>query len=149
MSAFQVAPAHVARIVAIADALRCGGVNRHPSPYVGFCGMDAGYSDTNPRIFAALAKANADSVGSRYSEVVEPVPYEEPRSVRLDTATEIIAAIKVLDCYVYQSSEAPGWERSTVGRWCAQLRDVLVRSLPGFEAAYREAAWSLTSQVAA
>lgn len=149
MTAFQVSPAHIARVIAIADALRCGGINHAPSPYMAINGMEPGYTDTNEAIFGLLARANAASVGYRYSESADPVPYEAPQRVRLDTLADIVAAVKVIDCYVYQSCEVPGFASSTVGQWCSQIRETLIRCLPGFAAAYSSAPWSITSQVAA
>jgi hypothetical protein len=143
MSAFQVSSAHIARIVGIADALRRGGVNFSPCPYLDLKGTEPGYTDGDRRIFGHLAAANAASVGYRYNESVEPVPYVAIPRVSLDSMADVVAAIKVIDCYEYQSCEPPGWEESDVCRWIKELHASLLRAIPGFSRAYDAAPWGV------
>lgn len=147
MSAFQVSSAHIARIIGIADALQCGSPTRAPSPYVDLLGMEVGYTDITPRVFDLLARANADSVNFRYMhepERCEPVPFVAIPRVSLDTLADVVAAIKVLDCYDYQSCEVPDWRTSAVCQWIERVRAALFRAIPGYLAAYNAAPWSIT-----
>lgn len=132
MSAWQCSSEHIARMIGIAGALDFGD-------------YQPGRSDANRRIFDALAMSNAINLVHLYGGTVEPVPYKLPPTVSLDTVPEIVAAIKVFDCYVYQSSDFPGWDDSRVAGWCRNVKDQLIRSLPGFRAAYDAAPWGVTA----
>lgn len=48
-----------------------------------------------------------------------------------------VEALKLIDCYEYQSCEHPGWRESAARRFCDALRGALITALPG----YAEAPW--------
>ena len=148
MSAFQVSSAHIARLLAVAIDLprvhRGGEIACHVEEHRYLATDDHGCRC----LFATLASANAASVGARYPQdgATDPVPFEAPRSYRLDSVAAIVTAIKAVDCYRYQSCECEGWTGSPAEVWTARLRDTLVRTLPGFERAYSDAPWSIGHQ---
>lgn len=145
MSAFQVAPAHLVYLIGVMQALP-----RQPGADPFTCGtLLPGIREEAVRIFDTLAAANAAGVYAcyegRYGDVA-PMPVPEGCTFptqHLGTVAEIVGAIKAVDCFVYQSCDADGWDRSTVARWMRELREALIRCLPGYEAAYREAPWSI------
>lgn len=55
--------------------------------------------------------------------------------------TPVIALIKAIDCYEYQSCEHQGWEKSDAFHYCKSLRSALIHLLPGWE----EAPWGIDS----
>ena len=125
MSCYQVSPAHIATILSSWAALGAyapGGLD-----------FDATNAATWGPTFDRLATANAASVGARYRETCEAVP----RPARLLTVAPVpaIAAIKLIDCLIYQSDCAPGWAGSEVDRTLQQVKGALVAKLPGYGAA--------------
>lgn len=46
-----------------------------------------------------------------------------------------VEAIKAINCYEYQSCDHPGWKHSAARRTCLHCRDLLIASLPGYDAA--------------
>lgn len=144
MSAFTVSPAHLAYLIGTMASLP-----RQPGADPFRCGtLLPAIPEDAARIFATLAAANAAGVFACYEGrhgAVEPVPVPADcnfRAVDLSTVTAIVGAVKAVDCFVYQSCDADGWERSTVARWMRELRGALIRCLPGYEVAYRAAPWS-------
>jgi hypothetical protein len=85
---------------------------------------------------AMLWRENALSVAYRYEE--EPFD-TSGYSFRWPRPLSAVALLKALHCYVYQSCEHPGWERSAARRYCDLLERHVVRTLPG----YQNAAWSI------
>jgi hypothetical protein len=55
----------------------------------------------------------------------------------------IVAAVKAIHCYEYQSCEHPGWDTSEAHQFCRALEGALVRQLPGYD----EASWEVTERV--
>lgn len=45
------------------------------------------------------------------------------------------AALKALECYVYQSSERDDWDKSEAAQFCRHLQTWLIQTLPGYDAA--------------
>ena len=125
MSCYQVSPAHIATILSSWAALGAY------APYV--YGFDPANAETWGPTFDRLATANAASVGARYSEACEAVP----RPARLLTVAPVppIAAIKLIDCLIYQSCDAPGWDDSETARVLERVKNALVAKLPGYGAA--------------
>lgn len=135
MSCYQVSPRHLAALVGIAQAT---GTQIH--------GAAATYYGGAVALFEILAQANADSVAARYNETTEPVPVPEDfaaSAMPVRTLADIAAAIKLIDCYEYQSCEAPDFEKSAVAIWCRHARRELTHRIPGFAAAYSTADWSV------
>jgi len=50
---------------------------------------------------------------------------------------EPVQVLKAIDCYAYQSSEHPGWEKSEAKAFCDALQRLAIMALPGYE----EAVW--------
>jgi hypothetical protein len=67
------------------------------------------------------------------------VPYKHVLAGRLPTLVE---ALKLLDCYEYQSCEHLGWDTSQANLFCRGLRSVLIHALPGYD----EAPWGWTER---
>ena len=85
----------------------------------------------NPAALAAagteLWAENHRSVDYRYDEHSQPAEYAPPTAeVLLDS----VAVVKAIDCYVYQSSEHPGWTGSRADRFCRRLRTAAMAGLP-------------------
>jgi hypothetical protein len=92
-----------------------------------------------------LIHENILSINARYPDTVgtperlpgpcEPywlVPYVFHSPARIPTVVE---ALKLIDCYEYQSCEHDGWKTSQAKRVCEKLRGNLITALPGYEAA--------------
>lgn len=47
----------------------------------------------------------------------------------------VVEGLSILRCYEYQSCEHDGWHTSEAKRYCEALRDMLISSLPGMQAA--------------
>ena len=62
------------------------------------------------------------------------VPFKFNPVVRRPTPVQ---ALKLLDCYEYQSCEHPGWQTSEAKAFCDVLRRNLIHRLPGYD----EAPW--------
>ena len=131
MSAFQVSPNHIERILATWRDLG----PRAPSAL----GFDCRATVTQVAAFAIFAKANAETRTARYpSNPCDPV---DTTFARVATALPLppVAALKAIDCLSYQCSELPGWAEAEACGALDQLRGALIKSLPG----YSDAAWSI------
>ncbi len=74
-----------------------------------------------------LWQANHASVNHRYHRIHLAPTYPAPTAtVVLDPVT----VVKLIDCYVYQSCEHPGWQTSPAAEFCRRLREILMRDLP-------------------
>lgn len=47
----------------------------------------------------------------------------------------VVEALKLINCFSYQSCEHPGWEKSEALAFCTVLTSALIDELPGYEAA--------------
>lgn len=107
-------------------------------------------SDTADQIGAMLVAENVRSVCYRYEkqptdELPGPGDSYWLRDYHYDPRGPIptpVAALKLVDCYEYQSCEHPEWEGSEASRFCDALRRKLIDALPGYE----EAAWEWRDQ---
>jgi hypothetical protein len=125
---------HLAAIVYLAR--ECG---RHMR---GVCSID----DGGVALYKMFAQENADSVEARYDEPTEPVPVPERLvlpAIPLRTVADVAAAIKLVDCYEYQTNDAPDYEESDAASWCRNMRRELMQRIPGFCDAYMNASWSI------
>jgi len=91
------------------------------------------------QVGAMLLAANIASVNYRYDEhdLVPPYRYR-PLPGRPDPVI-VLAAV---DCYEYQSCEAPGWRDSQARLFCDALRSACWHALPGYDAA----PWKITDR---
>jgi hypothetical protein len=84
-----------------------------------------------PQALAAVGtglwQANHASVNHHYHQIHLAPAYPAPTAtVVLDPVT----VVKLIDCYVYQSCEHPGWQTSPAAEFCRRLREILMRDLP-------------------
>lgn len=92
-------------------------------------------------LYSDLLQTNLDSLGARYPSAAKMSDWtEEDGEYRLDSSAKfpsVIAAIKGIQCFEYQSCEHDGWKGSQAHRFCKHLVSELIAALPG----YSEAAW--------
>lgn len=131
MSAFLVAPEHIAAIVgsAVCYARRQHASDRFRDPVA---------------VATLLAAENARSVNYRYHR-------HAPQAAMVVTETMIrayemrplppVELLKALAGYEYQACECPDWREREACHTVTWITDLAVRSLPGYD----EAAWSITS----
>jgi hypothetical protein len=89
---------------------------------------------------AMLLRECIASVGYRYQdtlwpELPGPVPNPDPHEYRGDLHQRrptLVAGLKLIDCYEYQSCEHPGWHSSSARSFCEALRKRLIGALPGY-----------------
>lgn len=142
MSAYLVDPEHIHTLVRAGFPGRLGmitwlsGDDSAPTPANGL--LDSGphrmralRPESASAVGQLLLDANAASVNTRYREN-ETYVYDYQRPAHVFEPIEILKAI---DGFNYQSCEAPGWETSEAHRYCYQLRETMIRRLPGYSAA--------------
>lgn len=127
MSAFQVSPKHIAALVTVWARGPSDGAARWTKPNGN---KRAALNMDERAAFEMLSIENAKSVGYRYNESTKPVEYV-PLSFGARSPT-IVEALKLLDCYEYQSCERPEWAETETFRWCYRLRKALCQALPGY-----------------
>lgn len=127
MSAYQVAPKHIAAIVGSAYSL--------------FANYLGSYNDSKAHAMAAqLAAENATSVGYRYRETVAPVDVSE-RAIwaayrRPLAPGHLLKAVHGLE---YQCCEHDGWEKSEAYAFLRQVERFCINTW----AEYQESPWSI------
>lgn len=139
MSAFMVSKSHIDAIVATA-------LHGPTGVYRSEWGCNPPFPDANA-VGEMLVKENLSSIHARYPDTLTnpeatPGPIDqywlrEYRFTEPAHALQAIAAIKLLDCYEYQSCEHKEWETSDARKFCDHLRRKLVTYVPGYD----EAAW--------
>jgi hypothetical protein len=88
-----------------------------------------------------LIEANLESLRGRYGfQAQDEVEYAQsysynPKGEKLSNT----ALLRLLDSYQYQCDGADTWENSEAKKWTDDLKNLLVRSLPG----YGEAPWTI------
>lgn len=141
MSAFIVHPFHISTLVAA--AIRRNRKYR----MVDFNGEPVDYQNATQVGYALLA-ANILSVQTRYDdctyeELPGPVPTPNADDYQYRHTdyypTDPVKILKAISCYRYQSCEYDGFEQSAAAKFCDDLRDALIDSLPGYD----DAAWEL------
>jgi hypothetical protein len=85
----------------------------------------------------ALALMNVQSVDANYQgRHTTADDFAEALSYTFEVTTlDVVSLIKQVHNYAYQSCEAPGWDSSWAKAFCEQLEGVLIRNLPGYDAA--------------
>lgn len=136
MSAFMVSGNHIDALVHLALFGPVGAANWHapnfsnPSRKV-----DAFTADCLGR---EMEFENDASVKARYPkhEHAPLSPYTFPHHLFIvPPRLSSVEALKLLQCYEYQSCEHAGWAASSTRRFCDHLKDALIRTLAGYEAA--------------
>jgi len=81
---------------------------------------------------AMLWAENHKSVNCRYSEATEAPAYKfTPPRGKIDP----VVVLKQINCYAYQTCEHKEWEASKAYKFCENLKNAMIHSLPGYEAA--------------
>lgn len=107
--------------------------------------------DTVDRVGQMLLDTNVEGVSHRYpndtiTSLPGPsgaewlIPYEY-RNGKVPTPTQ---ALKLLQCYMYQTMEHHDWENTEAWRFCQAYRNAMIAALPGYE----EAPWKWTDEAA-
>lgn len=104
MSAWVVSRAHI-------DALVLAGVQ--------FGVLDRPTPGSLTDLGAGLWAENVRSVKHLYDEDDQPEPYTVAIA---EVVLDPVAVVKLVDCYVYQSCEHPGWAGSAAAGYCRRLR---------------------------
>ena len=118
MSAFKVSTAHIDVLVYGASLVE---------PMTGKEENDMGRT---------LERENDRSLAARYGDEVGESSYTYSRP---DRKPSIVAILKAIACYEYQSCEHEGWETCFARKVCSELRASLISQLPG----YNEAPWGV------
>lgn len=137
MSAFIVSKAHIDAIVLTAlygsreEQLRRDWY----APTFGNPGWKVEVGTLN-RLGQMLWDECTTSVNYRYAHHNHPEPFEVYQFDDF-TANRIpaVTALKLIQCYEYQSCEHDGWKDSYAKRFCEQLTSSLIGCLPGYDAA--------------
>jgi hypothetical protein len=84
-----------------------------------------------------LERENVLSLRARYPKQTHLMePYVFPDNLfTVPPRLSAVAALKLLQCYEYQSCEHEEWHDSATRRFCDHLKDSLIRQLQGYEAA--------------
>ena len=91
--------------------------------------------ETAHRVGAMLWNENMRSVDHRYSEANDREVYRfAPARV-----TDLVAVLKTIDCYEYQSCEHDEWPASEAFTFCQALRRAVIHCLPGYD----DAPWGI------
>jgi hypothetical protein len=112
MSAWIVNRTHI-------DALVLAGVQ--------FSVIDQPTPQTLTELGADLWEENHRSVNDRYDVNARPSEYTTPIA---EVVLDPVAVVKLVDCYVYQSCEHPGWDGSRASGYCRRLRAAAMTGLP-------------------
>lgn len=86
------------------------------------------------QIGQALWTLNYESVNYRYHGNNLPPRYQWKKKV-----VSPVEALKLLNCYHYQSCEQPNYKQSPAYELMEAIQDIIIDSLPG----YNEAEWSI------
>ena len=144
MSAFIVSKQHI-------DAI-CSAALTYPKWGIHWCVEDEPWKqlrrgDEPSRVGQMLWHTNVASVATRYDDCA-PGKWPGPTGLTLDTVLAyryqpprsvptVVEALKLLDCYEYQSCEHEEWESSEARNFVESLRRALIKELPGYD----HAAW--------
>lgn len=91
---------------------------------------------TANRVGAMLWNENHRSVDHRYNEASDREVYRFKES---PITSNLVAVLKAIDCYEYQTCEHDEWEQSEAFAFCQALRKAVIHMLPGYE----EAPWRI------
>ncbi len=107
------------------------GKIRNASCTSGLAGVDAW-----SKIGAMLLNENIKSFNFRYEEDTPPADdyefrvYREGRPGHVDLTP--IQVLVLVDCYIYQSCEHPGWKYSEACRFAKAVKESMIYELPGY-----------------
>ena len=142
----MVSKKHIDVLVAARHPAKPGAGNLPRPTEDAWAGTVFDHMDDN-KLGQMLWDENQKSVDARYSgsrdEVRQTmnVGQKAPRyrfNMPGEKLTHVVV-LKAIHCYEYQASEHDGWEASAARKYCDELAQVMVKTLPG----YKEAPWSL------
>ncbi|ETZ55267.1 hypothetical protein MAHJHV58_31790 [Mycobacterium avium subsp. hominissuis] len=87
-----------------------------------------------------LVDANTASVNHCYFDNPIHEPYLYRYTTPLRTDWTVVAVLKALQCYEYQSSDPKDWESSQAHAFCRELQNLLIQALPGYD----RSPWAIT-----
>lgn len=140
MSAFVVTRAHIDALVtaAVFGVVECRLIDGFHSPY--FQGSPLGVAKVHI-LGERLWRENVISVRHRYPgdrsldvEYFYTFPTKDS-SFNPPALRPVVEVLKLIECYMYQSSEHEGWMLSEARAFCLDLTWRLIQYLPGYEAA--------------
>ena len=135
MSAYMVSANHIDNLIHLALFGPVGAVNWH-APMISNPSRKLEVS-TADILGREMEYENHESVKARYPthEHTPPDRYAFPHHwFTVPPRLSAVDALKLLQCYEYQACEHKGWKESATRRFCDQLKDVLIRQLPGYDA---------------
>ena len=139
MSAFIVSEDHIDALVSVAlfgvaEVPALSG--RWHTPYFGNPGHKVEVHNAD-KLGEMLVRENVASVQARYpNERMSSIEvYRYPFQKLPVPAVGVVAALKLVQCYEYQSCEHDGWDESAAKRFCLAFKDQLIRCLPGYDTA--------------
>jgi len=92
-------------------------------------------------LFRMLLDANLASLDEKYGEGTDIAIATEYRfDPMAGRGLSVVALLKALNCYEYQSCESDDWEESQAHKYSHEMKEMLIRELPGYE----QAAWEIT-----
>ena len=148
MSAYMVSKEHIDAIlcVVVEGPAQSGKTTHEWQVIIAYTDLfPKGTGDPLNALGDLLVRENLSSIHSRYPDTVTdlentPGPiaqywlreyvYRHPAR-----KPNVIEALKLIDCYEYQSCEHPEWPGSQAKKICDRLRCLLVSALPGYEKA--------------
>jgi hypothetical protein len=133
MSAFYVSKKTIDCIITTAIV---GASDSEPGWYPAHLGAQQIDLFNASRIGAVLWNENLISILYRYPRD-KSSDYDAPEDYKFQTQPKVSTAqaIKLIDCYAYQSCEHDGWETSASAKFCNELRGQLTSKMPGYDAA--------------
>jgi hypothetical protein len=136
MSAFIVDSEHIDALVHLALYGPVGATNWY-APQFGGKKLDVNAAEV---LGHELELANLLSFNSRYPHHRQVIgPYEFPDILHATRPwITTIQALKLVQCFEYQSDCDAKWDESAVCKFCGQLKNALIRTLAG----YNDAPWS-------
>jgi hypothetical protein len=135
MSAFMLTAKHISVLVDAKYALR-------EKYHGGFDGEDERH---RYRLLIELADANAASMNHAYPTSDNRPAFPAVRNFpaydgKVLVKYSAVALLKAIQCFEYQSNEAPTWEGSIAAKFCDELSSSLIKELPG----YGTAEWAIS-----
>jgi hypothetical protein len=151
MSAWIVSREHVRFLVEAAFEVPRMGSMRHGSPLTWYHNgrrCELGFErERHAEVGQMLWTENVKSVAFRYPDdrfkgclpgpIGEDYLYQEHKTIH--AALSLVAVLKAIDCYEYQSCEHDGWKVSEAHAFCTALRHAVCAALPGYD----DAPWGI------
>ena len=162
MSAYIVSKAHIDALITAAGSVNYAEHDSGLSWYVrnaakpgGYDHHELSYSDREraSEVGAMLWAENLTSINYRYPDTIEDMSNcPGPVGFGLETVDEytfrptarlsVVTVLKAIACYEYQTCEHPTWKDSEAYAFCQELKEKMIRQLPGYD----DAPWGLRDE---